>query len=496
MIIKNIEIENFKIHKKLEIKLENKNTLILGENGSGKSSLYFALLSLFYKFLRKSEHEINNIYKYRNSSASDNISLKIQFDNNKYLNLENNIISTDSSSFLNKNFVYFVNRDILNIISEEKDFFIAITNLLCKNFSNLEELDIIYKELASTVITPSNLKEKIDKRVDADEKLKKILEEIEEYANKILKNDFLEEFKIKFNFLNSNINTDDNFKFDFPKIVLNIDGLEDIQKNFNEAKIRLASISILFSLIELNAINDNNYFKLMLFDDFLTSLDMSNRTFIIEYVFNKFNQYQLIILTHNLQFNNLIETYVNKFGRRNEWNFQHMYKILFSGIERSEVYNKPEIELADIKNNMNKITSYKQYKEIGNQLRKEFEKILHEFDKKLMIGNVEKTTNIIRSLCSEEKFFYLDYNKLITDISNAETIERVKKILNESKYDNSYVKSIIKELSYFKKLLLNSTAHYDPNSDIFHKEYKKSYELLEKLTEELDNIKSLNNQGA
>ena len=496
MIIKNIEIENFKIHKKLEIKLENKNTLILGENGSGKSSLYFALLSLFYKSLRKSEYQINNIYKYRNSLTSDNISLKIQFDNNKYLNLENNIISTDSSSFLNKNFVYFVNRDILNIISEEKDFFIAITNLLCKNFSNLEELNTTYQELASKTINPTNFKEKLDIRVESDEKLKKILEKIEEYANKILENDFLEEFKIKFNFFNSNINTDNNFEFDFPKIILNIDGLEDIQKNFNEAKIRLASISILFSLIELNAINDNNYFKLMVFDDFLTSLDMSNRTFIIKYILNKFNQYQLIILTHNLQFNNLIENYIENINKNNEWNFQHLYKISNSGIEKSEIYYKSEIDLDEIEIKINNITSYTQYKEIGNLLRKEFEKLLHEFDKNLKIGKIEKSTTIIDNLCSSEKYFYTDYIELISDINNAKKIETVKQILDEKKYDNTYVKVILKELNLFKKYVLNPSSHNDINSDLFHKEYKKSYKLLIELNDELKKLKGLNNQGA
>lgn len=492
MIIQNIKIENFKIHEKLEIKLENKNTLILGENGSGKSSLYFALLSIFYKCLRKPEYQINNIYKYRNSLANENISIQINFDENKYIYLENNQIITDNNS-LNKNFVYFINRDILNNISEKRDFFIEITNLLCKNFTNLEELNNIYQELALISINPSNLKEKIDERFEVDEKLKKLLEAIEEKANYILEKDFLEEFKIKFNFVNSKINTDNNYKFDFPQIILNIDGLDNIQKNFNEAKIRLASISILFSLIELNAINDNNYFKLMVFDDFLTSLDMANRTFIIKYILSKFNQYQLMILTHNLQFNNLIENYIDK---NKEWNFLHLYKTLNSGIEKSELYYKSETDLDEIKTKINNITSYTQYKEIGNLLRKEFEKLLHEFDKNLKIGKIEKSTTIIDDLCSSEKYFYTDYIKLISDINNAKEIETVKKILDEKKYDNTYVKVILKELNLFKKYVLNPSSHNDINSDLFHKEYKKSYKLLIELNDELKKLKSLNNQGA
>jgi len=50
-----------------------------------------------------------------------------------------------------------------------------------------------------------------------------------------------------------------------------------------------------------------NNLKLLVLDDFLTSLDMANRKIIAKYILDNFEDYQIIILTHNLQFNNLIK---------------------------------------------------------------------------------------------------------------------------------------------------------------------------------------------
>ena len=59
--IKEIQIQNFKVFKEAElINFEGKNALIFGNNGSGKSSLYWAL----YTFLQSSIKTKPQVQKY------------------------------------------------------------------------------------------------------------------------------------------------------------------------------------------------------------------------------------------------------------------------------------------------------------------------------------------------------------------------------------------------------------------------------------------------
>ena len=52
MKIKKIILENFKFYTNQNLDTKNKNILLYGENGAGKSSLYWAL-HLFYKTISK-----------------------------------------------------------------------------------------------------------------------------------------------------------------------------------------------------------------------------------------------------------------------------------------------------------------------------------------------------------------------------------------------------------------------------------------------------------
>ncbi|MCF6245218.1 MAG: AAA family ATPase, partial [Sulfurovum sp.] len=51
MKINSIELKNFKFHKELNFNIEKKNCIIYGENGTGKSSVYWSLVSVFKKDL-------------------------------------------------------------------------------------------------------------------------------------------------------------------------------------------------------------------------------------------------------------------------------------------------------------------------------------------------------------------------------------------------------------------------------------------------------------
>ena len=88
-MINKIDLQNFKAYKNLQLNLGNRNLLIYGDNGAGKSSLYEALKLTFFK----------------NRIESENIkdsSIFQEYENNKqsfYKSFNNTIIKQD---FVNK----------------------------------------------------------------------------------------------------------------------------------------------------------------------------------------------------------------------------------------------------------------------------------------------------------------------------------------------------------------------------------------------------------
>lgn len=68
-------------------------------------------------------------------------------------------------------------------------------------------------------------------------------------------------------------------------------------------------------------------------DDFITSLDIANRTSIIKYIFDNFRNFQILIFTHNVYFYNLITYMINEYYKsdkklnNSKWSFTNLYEI-------------------------------------------------------------------------------------------------------------------------------------------------------------------------
>ena len=95
---------------------------------------------------------------------------------------------------------------------------------------------------------------------------------------------------------------------------------DDFKNHFNEAKLKLISIAIYFALAK--KYETDSELKLLVLDDFLTSLDMANRKLIMQYILENFEEYQKIILTHNLQFSNLIIELLKMRDEEKEWDIK------------------------------------------------------------------------------------------------------------------------------------------------------------------------------
>lgn len=395
MKIKNIAIKNFKFHHDLEFSLNEKNTLIYGENGTGKSSIYDALYSNFYYYKKKDI--VNNTVSIRDKYIhrdylSDPLEVDVEFGDDTHLKrvddeLENNFILQEPLgengqffSGLGTPNIYFANEKVLHSIID-KNFYEVANTILVEHFSNSFKLQTIYDSIERDVKnlknTESVSEELIKRRVQNDEfcqnKINSIFPINE--INKILKDDFKEQFEIEIKFENSKIESASYpYRFVPPKIsisIKNIDDRGDFKNHFNEAKLKLISIAIYFALAK--KYETQNSLKLFVLDDFLTSLDMANRKLIVKYILKEFKEYQKIILTHNIQFFNLIQKLIKLNNETSIWDV----KTLFTVDNTAYIQDSAKSYLEEAKKYLQPQSFNLQI--VGNFLRREFEYICHEF---------------------------------------------------------------------------------------------------------------------
>lgn len=514
MKINNIELTNFKLHHNLKFSIEKKNCLIYGENGSGKSSIYKALYSNFYYL--KDKDIVNNIidiretFRHRDYPAGD-FEVNIVFDQqSSQLNRKDNTVI--NSELIENETIYFTDAKIFHKIIEN-DFYSVVQNELVKHFPELGELLTLYKELERKLnkIKPEDqvFYELYDDRKQLDNEFKRKFYQLIpiDKINNIIENNFDEHFEIEFLINDSSI---EDRKLVKPKISVKIAGINDnndLINHFNESKLKLISVAIYFSLAKEFENSDSNL-KLLVLDDFLTSLDMANRNLLIKYILDNFKKYQIIIFTHNIQFYNLIIKLLNFRNENNKWDIKKIFSRMNDTIEESIIYSKNSNYLKSAKENL----FYDKLQISGNLLRKEFEKIINEFKQILELGKTEKLSSIINSLKSEKNSFFKHPHESLDNISNllnkfdkiVQNIEQpidkkflqvqkeiisIKKVIRKNKCDISEVQNLLSKTSFYKSIFMNPASHDDSNTEIYRKECVSSILLLEKLNKILSELK-------
>ena len=492
MKIKKVELKNFKFHKDLDFEIKKQNCLIYGENGTGKSSIYEALYSVFKTYFRNNSFDFN---KFKTNNSSDELGVKVILDEDELIIPNEDYTLPLNINKENKKTIYFANQDLLeSLIGDETNFYLVIENHLSKYF---EKLNKLYQE------------QEDKKNLIEFTKLELFLKEISTETNKIIELSFEEEFIISFQttFYEYDFIKDEYIK---PFIKLQIDEKNKLKLNFNEAKLKLTSIAIFFALIKLEeGENNTNPLKLLVLDDFLTSLDMANRHYIIEYILsdNGFKDYQKIILTHNLQFYNLIVKLLNRRAENGDWDTKHIFLIQDNNQEISIVSPRSHDYIKDAKSELTR----GQYRKSGNALRKEFERINNEFKELLELGKSEKLQGIIDTLKSDAIIFAEKPHKLLNEINpyiynfkgilNSDNIEIEKKIkklkeliekiiqpIEDNKCDLSEVKELLNKTEFYRDILFNPASHNNEEIEIYRKECINSIKLLEDLNKILNNL--------
>ena len=451
--IKEIQINNFKaFQKEQSFKINGKNVLVYGNNGSGKSSLFWAL----YTFLQssiKTDTDVQKYFKkYVESDTSTHQTLKNVFvDENEESYIKLSVIDTETA----REYIYTISHDVVNTNNNE-DTLIQELNLasdfinykLLHNFfraSHKQEVnlwpvferdifpfltdgtqnwleDIIKSKTldvprtSSRAVVSKQRKIRYEQEIRTlNDKIQNLLTEIQNNANTFIKDHFYDGqdvIRITLNFYKrfkfDNIRNDlwgnnrDVYRHNQLHIKLTVEvfdetctsnwrKIERVQSFLNEANLTRIAIGIRFGALRTRPLASAR-FKILVLDDMLISLDLSNRMDVIKIILNKennpdlsfFDDFQKIILTHDKGFFNLIKRNTDE----NEWIYYNFHK------------DESNNSAPEIKNDLTplqkaeKFFDENEFENCGIELRREAEKILTKF----LDPNMKKLQNEFSSL--------------------------------------------------------------------------------------------------
>lgn len=513
--IKSIHLENFKFFYGYgtelcnTIQLDGDNLLLYGENGSGKSSIYWAL----YTFLQSTLKEDPQIDKYFNARHDENLrnrfaeesaksGIKIMFENLQQAELSREISSSnintksdsfikqtlDSSDFINYRYLSklydFSNSEPINLFplfEREILMFIDFREPYTDHSGNSSGKTNAADWWKFIVDAPNQLpyhgnvvsvgseayrrlKETTMPRFV--ELLKKFLLDITQSANEYLQKDFKESYTISFEV--DTITCDYNKYISqrakdgklYPPVIpleakYNHSALEEHKKGvlkphtfLNEAKLTAIALAIRFAILDLRPKFQNSS-RLLVLDDLLISLDMSHRNIVLDIILKKCTDFQLILLTHDKLFFKLAKHKAEQIKGLYRWKYYDIYSHEKSGIPQPLLF-----ESDSYFGNAKYYLKNKKYDISGNFLRKEAENFCKKFlPDKLKFGEFGSLKPLAQLL--QETIIFMSQNGL-----------------NDT---------FAKKLDGYRKFLLNDSSHDSYDVPKFGSEIESCIETLEKL---------------
>ena len=369
-----LEIQNFKAFRDFSLNLEGRHLLVYGANGSGKSSLYWAL----YTFFQSASKPMQDVKKYFDPNGDQNL-LNIHEDvavkpGRIALSFSDSDRKTDSkfeishthhgtqdqppilrgdlaSDFITYRFFFgfshFRNSQHFNLWSlfEREILPFCITTSF-----GAGELEAKWGELNGENPNPYGYRGRAGAKAfrDFNYKLRQysntiqnLLDMVSSEAQKFYAKHFSEDDSadVAFNMriVRSASRQAGEEKISPPEIRLRlyVDGSEITrpQSYLNEAKMTQVALSIRLAASLVN-LHDSDI-KLLVLDDLLVSLDMSNRMKVVEILLSEtFSDYQKIILTHEKGFFEEVRRMIAE--NHDDWCFRSLRGNPKEGIEIAE----------------------------------------------------------------------------------------------------------------------------------------------------------------
>lgn len=489
-----------------ELQLEGKNLLMYGENGSGKSSIYYALHCMFQAPLKPdagkkyfdpaSEQHLKNL---NNLDADSKIWIDFDgrhpfiynIDKEGYqftlLGGKHPLPAQINGCFVNHQFLFhffnFRNSQRINL------FPVFIKDILpfCKDDNTGLHIGEMYDEITASIIKEGRHihPDYISNIEYFNKAVKKVVEDINIYASDRYNESFKDEDD---NELVIRLRYDSNFdkpeddtneywlKYDniielvkengeikerkssYKKLNEPFIGLEISEKMpdgnlrkivkphtyFNEAKLTAIALSVRFALLNIEKPADGRFLAL---DDMLISLDMSNRAKVVDFLLKISDKYKIYLFTHDKMF---FEYFKHKTKKNQDaW----VYKEIYMDYDKTPYIRNSEDYLGQAEHYIKQ----HEYEIAGNFLRKEAEAFCKNFlpKKKQLTGD----------------FAHLDLNGLIMNCKDYAAESGVIDI------------SIFNELDEHRKFILNPSSHDSYDVAKYGHEVKRCLQTLRKLRE-------------
>ena len=489
-----------------ELQLEGKNLLMYGENGSGKSSIYYALHCMFQAPLKPdagkkyfdpaSEQHLKNL---NNLDADSKIWIDFDgrhpfiynIDKEGYqftlLGGKHPLPAQINGCFVNHQFLFhffnFRNSQRINL------FPVFIKDILpfCKDDNTGLHIGEMYDEITASIIKKGRHihPDYISKIEYFNKAGKRVVEDINIYAsdryNESFKDDGDNELVIRLRYDSNFDKPEDDtneywLKYDniielvkengeikerkssYKKLNEPFIGLEISEKMpdgnlrkivkphtyFNEAKLTAIALAVRFALLNIEKPADGRFLAL---DDMLISLDMSNRAKVVNFLLKISDKYKIYLFTHDKMFFEYFKHKTKK--NQDEW----VYKEIYIDDEKTPYIRNSEDYLGEAEHYIKQ----HEYEIAGNFLRKEAEAFCKDFlpKKKQLTGD----------------FAHLDLNGLIMNCKDYAAESGVIDI------------SIFNELDEHRKFILNPSSHDSYDVAKYGHEVKRCLQTLRKLRE-------------
>ncbi len=491
MRITKIEIKNFKAFRgpdEIDLGEDGKNLLIYGENGSGKTSFYEALKF----FLESSENDSIEFNNFQNIFTSDDGYVRLHLTPDPKLQKETYEWSSvnpddakvqpiidaskskgflDYKDLLKTNFLHYKD-DVVNI-------FDLLIDTLLKNVIN--DISLPPRSFAeewqdiSDFLSPER---SADQEIDIPQQLDNFknginntLAKLKTDANNILckfgYDSIVEITDLKYEGPESNSN---GVTPNVPKILLKVKYFESERpahhQFLNEAKLSAIALSIFFAGFLIQPPSD---LKVLMLDDALIGLDMSNRLPLLEILKEDFSKFQIILMTYDKLWYEIVKQHTD-----DDWEYA---EFGFSPIDEYEmpiyIKNKSNLDKAEEHLNSN------DYKACAIYLRTTFEAILREY--------------------CDKKGLHVRYCE---DPKKLKTEDFWGRILGETKQDKTYPdneilkldQTLVDKIELYRRIILNPLSHATI-MNVSRGEIKKATEAVKRLKSELDtHLKDSNKQ--
>ena len=489
MRITDIHIKNYRAfygEHHICLDKDGKNLMVYGENGSGKSSLFTALQDFLKSSVGKIEVEENIfIPASQKNTASIKVNIKESPETSKTTTFElklsdKEIISADKTLIADANKIkgFFDYRSLLRTHMGHKDkvdlFDLLIGKVEYSFGGSLISNDPGILQNSINEFSTKELgrewfniyKDTFTKRQDKKQQevtknylstkfnpgLKKLLKDIEDDTTTFMKY-FGANVKISLDF--DKVEYQGRRKLSGNNINLKIDFFEkSIPKHqlfLNEARLSALAISLYLASIKVNPLT--GALKILVLDDLLIGLDMSNRLPLLEILKKHFievdkdKQFQVIMTTYDKVWYELVRNY---FGVE-KWKYTEIYtkSLKDDDFEIPVIFN----ENGYLERAKHYLTE-KDYKASAVYLRTEFERI-------------------VKTICDKQKI-PVCYHK-----NQKETTSEDFWTAIESQTDLD--SALIHEITIHRGVVMNPFSHYDLEKPEFVKELDDTIKSIEKL---------------